>query len=105
MERTLWHLGLEEDHICVLALLHPFHGFRDALANALLTWKLLYSQISLHCTWLLGCRSCQASDTFFSEWSFVFREPVLTRPASTPEFFICFTEWRIEERRFPFLSI
>jgi hypothetical protein len=35
---------------------------------------------------------------------FVFRETVLTRPASNPEFFICFTEWRIEERRFPFLS-
>jgi hypothetical protein len=28
----------------------------------------------------------------------------LTRPASNPEFLICFTEWRIGERRFPFLS-
>jgi hypothetical protein len=29
---------------------------------------------------------------------------VLTRPASNPEFLICFADWRIGERRFPFLS-
>jgi hypothetical protein len=104
MERTLWHLGLRNDRIFVGAFT-PWICYTPA--NVLLghdsSFVFYFLFVVLGC-WVVGHEKREIP--FLSEWSFcfVFRETVSSRPASNPEFLICFADWRIGERRFPFLS-